>query len=190
MALWRLVSREKAAREPAAREAAASTSRLREAFEAHGAFVCRSLRHLGVPEADLDDLLQEVFLVVSKRLDDYEERGRARSWLYSICSRVASSQRRKVRRRRETEPVAESAAEPLQLEAVQDRQSLELGWRLLQELPAQQREVFVLYEVEDMPMAEIAQALDCPLQTVYSRLYKARERILAQVQRLKAESKA
>src|SRR5687768_10818102 len=119
----------------ASEPAAAMPARLREAFEAHGAFVCRSLRHLGVPETDLDDLLQEVFLVVSKRLDDYEERGRARSWLYSICSRVASGHRRKVTRRRESAPVAEPVAQPSQLEVVQDRQALELGFRLLQELP-------------------------------------------------------
>jgi RNA polymerase sigma-70 factor (ECF subfamily) len=174
-------------KEQASEPAATQPSRLREAFQTHGAFVCRSLRHLGVPEADLDDLLQEVFLVVSKRLDGYEERGRARAWLYSICSRITQGHRRKVTRRRESEPAAELAAQPSQLDAVQNRQALELGFRLLQQLPAQQREVFVLYEVEDMPMVEIAQALGCPLQTVYSRLYKARERILAQVQQLQAE---
>jgi len=171
------------------REATADLpSRLREAFEEHGAFVCRSLRYLGVPEADLDDLLQEVFLVVCQRLTDYEERGRARSWLYSICTRVAQAQRRKQRRSRGFGPVAEQATDATQLDHVQDREALELGWRLLEQLPEQQREVFVLYEVEDMPMSEIARALDCPLQTVYSRLYKARARILAQLQRLPAES--
>lgn len=164
-------------------------ARLREAFEQHGAFVCRSLRYLGVPEADLDDLLQEVFLVVSKRLSDYEEKGRARAWLYSICTRVVSSHRRTLRRRREAGPVEEAAEPAPQLERVQDREALELGWKLLQELPEAQREVFLLYEVEDMPMSEIAQALSCPLQTVYSRLYKARERILEQVQRLAAEGR-
>jgi RNA polymerase sigma-70 factor (ECF subfamily) len=163
-------------------------SRLREAFEQHGPFVCRSLRYLGVPEADLDDLLQEVFLVVCQRLNDYEERGRARSWLYSICTRVVRAQRRKQKRRSELGPPPEQAAAASQLDRVEDREALQLGWRLLQQLPEEQREVFVLYEVEDMPVAEIARALDCPLQTVYSRLYKARERILAQRQRLAGES--
>lgn len=169
---------------PALRGGAAS---LREVFEQHGAFVCRSLRYLGVREADLDDSVQEVFLVVCKRLDDYEERGRTRAWLYSICTRVVNSQRRKLRRSRESTPLSEQAAAP-QVEPI-DREALAVGWRLLDTLPPQQREVFVLYEVEDMPMSEIAQALDCPLQTAYSRLYKARERILAEVQRLPAESK-
>ena len=53
--------------------------RLRELFEEHSAFVCRSLRRLGVADADVDDMLQEVFLVVHQRLDDYEERNRARA---------------------------------------------------------------------------------------------------------------
>jgi RNA polymerase sigma-70 factor (ECF subfamily) len=165
-------------------------SRLREVFEAHGPFVCRSLRYLGVPEADLDDLVQEVFLVVSKRLNDYEEKGRARAWLYSICTRVAHAQRRKDQRRREHEPIPEQIVPARQQDQLEDREALELGRKLLEQLPEPQREVFVLYEVEDMPMSEIARALDCPLQTVYSRLYKARERILEQVQRHSTESES
>ena len=163
---------------------------LREVFEEHGPFVCRSLRYLGVREADLDDLLQEVFLVVHQRLSDYKEQGRARAWLYSICTRVAHAQRRKLGRRRETAMAAEGAAAPTQLEQVQNREALELGWKLVQQLPQQQREVFVLYEVEDMPMSEVAQALSCPLQTAYSRLHQARARILAEVQRLAAEAES
>jgi RNA polymerase sigma-70 factor (ECF subfamily) len=159
-------------------------------FEEHGAFVCRSLRYRGVREADLDDALQEVFLVVYQRLDDYQEKGRARAWLYSICTRVAHAQRRKLGRRRETpsQEGLEQVAAPTQLEHVADREALALGHQLLAQLPPQQREVFLLYEVEDMPMAEIAQALGCPLQTAYSRLHKARARVLAEVERLAAES--
>jgi RNA polymerase sigma-70 factor, ECF subfamily len=163
-------------------------SRLRQAYEQHGAFVCRSLRYLGSAEADLDDLVQEVFLVVCKRLDDYEEKGRARAWLYSICTRIVHAHLRKAKRWRASTPLSEQEL-PAQLEEPVDRAALALGWKLLHQLPQEQREVFVLYEVEDMPMSEVAQALDCPLQTAYSRLYKARERILAEVRRLPAESK-
>jgi RNA polymerase sigma-70 factor, ECF subfamily len=165
---------------------------LREIYEEHAPFVIRSLRYLGVREADLDDTLQEVFLVVYQRLNDYEEKGRARAWLYSISTRVAHAQRRKLGRRRETgaEAFVEAAAAPTQLAQVEDSEAIALGHRLLSQLPPQQREVFLLYEVEDMPMAEIAQALDYPLQTTYSRLHKARERILAEVERLGAENEA
>ena len=163
-------------------------SQLREILEEHGQFLCRSLRYLGVQEADLDDVLQEVLLVVCKRMTDYEERGRLRAWLYSICTRVVRAERRKSARHRPSAELPEQAAPALQLVRVEDREALELGWRLLDQLPPQQREVFVLYEVEDMPMSHIAQALGCPLQTAYSRLYKARQRILAAVERATAES--
>jgi len=162
-----------------------SPPQLRELFEEHASFVWRSLRRLGVAEADLDDMLQEVFLVVYQRLGDYEERSRARSWLYSICVRVASGQRRKVNRRREnvTMELPEQRTAPEQLQQVEDREALLLGHRLLALLPDEQREVFVLYEVEEMPMTEIAQALGCPLYTAYSRLRTARLKLLAEVTR-------
>ena len=146
--------------------------------------MCRSLRLLGVLEPDLDDQLQEVFLVVHQRLHDYEERGSVRAWLYSICTRVARAQRRKLVRRREnvTAEFPETTTAPTQHDRVVDHEALALGQELLQRLPREQRDVFWLYEVEELPMAEIAQALDCPLQTAYSRLRKARERILAEVQ--------
>lgn len=152
---------------------------LRAIFEEYGTFVCRSLRRLGISEADLDDMLQEVFMVVYQRLGDFEERGRTRSWLYSICTRVAYAQRRKLGRRREQLPgeLPDTRAEATQQEHVEDREALALGQRLLARLPAEQREVFVLYEVEGMPMAEIAEALGCPLQTAYSRLRAARSRV-------------
>lgn len=158
--------------------------RLRALFAEHAPFVCRSLRRLGVAEADLDDMLQEVFLVVHQRLADYEERERTRSWLYSICKRVALAQRRKLSRRRENVtcelPDGQTAA--TQLQSVEDLEALRLGQRLLALLSHEQREVFVLYEVEEMSMLEVAAALGCPLQTAYSRLYKAKKLILAAVE--------
>jgi len=159
---------------------------IRHVFDEHGPFVCRSLRYLGVREPDLDDMLQEVFLVVSRRLGDYDEHGRMRAWLYSICTRVARSYRRKAARVRESlnPSFVEQESEPSQLTQVEDRQALVLGCQLLSLISPEQREVFVLYEVEDMTMPEIAQALSLPLQTGYSRLHRARALILAAVQRI------
>jgi RNA polymerase sigma-70 factor (ECF subfamily) len=158
---------------------------LRALFEQHGAFVCRSLRLLGVRESDLDDVLQEVFLVVYQRLHDYEERGRARAWLYSICTRVARAQRRKLGRRREEVSVElpDAASAATQLEGLMKNEALTLGQELLQRLPREQRDVFWLYEIEELPMSEIAQALGCPLQTAYSRLHRARDRVMAEARR-------
>lgn len=159
--------------------------RLRHIFEEHAAFVCRSLRRLGVLEADLDDVLQEVFMVVYQRLTEYQERGRARSWLYSICTRLAAAHRRKAGRRREstTPELPDTPAEATQHTRLEEREALALGQRLLALLPEEEREVFVLYEVEGMAMTEIAEARGCPLQTAYSRLYQARRRIGEHLQR-------
>ncbi len=154
--------------------------RLRQLFDEYASFVWRSLRRLGVAEADLDDQLQEVFLVVYRRLHEYQERDRARAWLYSICRRVAQTQRRSVRRRREDlrGELPEGRTAPMQLVRVEEREALELGHRLLGTLPEEQREVFVLYEIEHIPMQQVADALGCPLYTAYSRLRAARTKIM------------
>jgi RNA polymerase sigma-70 factor (ECF subfamily) len=158
---------------------------VRAIFEQHAAFVWRSLRHLGVPSADLEDATQEVFVVVHRRFASYEERDKLRSWLYAICTRVAQSHIRRLAHRRENimaEP-PEPDVPAAQLDRLEQRQALAHGQAVLAALPEEQRAVFVLYEVERMPMSEVAEALGCPLQTAYSRLYKARERVLATVVR-------
>jgi RNA polymerase sigma-70 factor, ECF subfamily len=175
--------------EPPRRPTVEPPRRLRSLFEEHSSFVWRSLRRLGVADADLDDMMQEVFLVVYHRLADYEERERVRSWLYSICTRVASSQRRKVARRRENvlaEPTDQRVA-PTQQQQVEEQEALRLGRQLLELLPAEQREVFVLYEIEHLPMAQIAEALACPLHAAYSRLRVARQKIVAELERVRRE---
>ncbi|MFM2416306.1 MAG: hypothetical protein RL385_1029 [Pseudomonadota bacterium] len=170
-------------REPPYLDEPKATVPLRAVFDQQAAFVCRTLRRHGVREADLDDMLQEVFLVVHRNLNEYVDRGRMRAWLYSICTRVAHGQRRKVVRRREAPEIEDTERDvaPTQHQHVEDQQALRLGYQLLEALPPQEREVFVLYEVEDMTMSEIAQVMGCPLQTGYSRLNRARERILAQL---------
>jgi RNA polymerase sigma-70 factor (ECF subfamily) len=160
-------------------------------FEQHGAFVCRSLSLLGVSEADLDDAIQDVFLVVYRRMLDYEERGRARAWLYSICTRVARSTRRKRSRRVDESETTyatmlETSFAATQLDRITDHEALALGQKLLQRLPPEQRNVFWMYEIEERPMTEIARESGCPLQTAYSRLHKARRRISTEVQRVAA----
>lgn len=175
------------AERPERRPTVENAPNIRALYEQHAAFVCRSLRRLGVAEADLDDALQEVFLVVYQRLATYRECGKARSWLYSICTRTAHAQRRKRDRRREqlSEEPEQGMMAPPQLLLAEQRQALDLGQRLLERLSAEQREVFVLYEVEEMPMVEVAEALGCPVQTAYSRLHKARAVILNALHRAK-----
>ena len=151
-------------------------------FEEQGEYVVGSLRALDIPAEELEDATQEVFLVVCQRTRDYEERGKLRAWLNSICKRVAWNRCRS--RRRSREELVDSC--DFEVRATQHEQliiteALELGSRLLDGLPTEQRDVFWLYEVENKPMADIARAANCPLQTAYSRLHRARERIQAAV---------
>jgi RNA polymerase sigma-70 factor (ECF subfamily) len=166
-------------------ELEARSRRLAQLFHEHGAFVWRSLRRIGVAPADLEDATQEVFIVVHKRLEEYEERASMRSWLYAICMRVGSRQRRTSSRRRE-DVVAdppELVVQPDQQIGVEQRESLQQLQRMLATLPDKQRTVFVLYEVEHMNIAEIAEAVGCPQQTAYARLHKARERVRIELSR-------
>jgi RNA polymerase sigma-70 factor (ECF subfamily) len=166
-------------------EEAGAEPTVADLFKSHAGFVWRVLTHLGVSGADVEDATQEVFVVVHRRLAEYRERDRARSWLYAICARVARDHRRRIRRRREhlTEAPPESWCAPTQAASLAQRQSLALGERLLQSLPEKQRTVFVLYELEQMSMTEVALAVGCPVQTAYARLHKARERVLVEVAR-------
>lgn len=161
---------------------------MRQLFEQYGTTVGRDLTYLGVPRNDLDDAKQEVFLVVFRQLEKYEERGRIRSWLFSICIRVAWRRRRQLRKQREElVDCPEQAADPTQHERIVNREDLALGCQLLSELAPDQREVFWLYEVEELSMPAIARLIGCPVQTAYSRLQRARERVLTAVKRSATE---
>lgn len=159
-----------------------------EIFREHGAYVFRLLRRLGVPEADLDDATQEVFVSVHRALDRYEEQNRMRAWLSRICVREASRQRRRRPPAGTVEVddlAAASAPGPEEVaEAKQARADFE---HLLTVLDEERRAVFVLYEVEEMPMEEVARAVSCPLATAYSRLRSARKLVIAAARRLEAQ---
>jgi len=161
-------------------------------FKVHHGFVWRVLAHLGVIAAEQEDALQEVFVVVHRRLHEYREQDKIRAWLYAIAARVARDYRRRVHRRREylSDAPPETSQAPSQASDVANRQALVFAERLLATLPDKQRAVFLLYEVEQMPMAEVAVAVGCPLPTAYARLRKARERVLAQVSRAERRGEA
>jgi RNA polymerase sigma-70 factor, ECF subfamily len=160
---------------------------VRDVVRAHGPFIARSLRYLGVLEADLEDAAQEVFVVVHRRLGTFEGRAALSTWLYGVCTRVASARRRRAYHRYESlvpEPL-EPAIAPSQ-EADLERQ--ELRTRLLavlDRLDEDKRAVFVLYEIERQPMKDVAQAVGCPLQTAYYRLHAARGEVLAACEELR-----
>jgi len=142
--------------------------------------VWRALRHLGVAEADVEDASQDVFVVVHRRLADFRGDSSIKTWVYGICVRVAADYRRRARVVREV-PAAEPPAvaqPPEQDEQFARRQSVQQLARILDQLDDEKRAVFVLYEVEELTMIEVAKALECPLQTAYSRLHAARRYVL------------
>jgi RNA polymerase sigma-70 factor, ECF subfamily len=171
---------------PVAPPASVDTARLRRLIDEHLDFIWRSLRRLGVPLTDVDDCTQQVFWVAARRLDTIQE-GCERPFLFSTALRVASDARRSRARRREVLADAEEpydpAPDPEQL--AEQRSARALLDEVLDAMPVDLRAVFMLFELEEMPTAEIAAALALPPGTVASRLRRAREefqRIAARVQ--------
>ena len=152
---------------------------LESLFESHAAFVWRVLARLAIPAADLPDVSQEVFLCANRLLATFEQRCSVTTWLYGICVRVASTHRRRLLRRREQltsePPEATFSGGALSADVAIQRERLE---RVLYQLPEDRAHVFILYELEELTMSEVAAALGCPLQTAYSRLYAARKAVL------------
>jgi RNA polymerase sigma-70 factor, ECF subfamily len=149
-------------------------------FRDHARFVWRALLGLGVGPSDVKDASQQVFLVLHKRLSSFDGKSTVRTFLYGICLRVASEHRRRAYRRYESPfaAVPESGAAATQEACVARRETLEQFQAALDRLQPLHREVFVLYEIEELSMAEIAQAMECPLPTAYSRLRAARKALV------------
>jgi RNA polymerase sigma-70 factor (ECF subfamily) len=152
--------------------------------------VWRTLRRLGVREADLEDTVQEVFMVFHRRLNDFDHACPVGPWLMGIAHRVAAAERRRARHRRELPTASEqlenrpgSINSPHEdVEAIQRRRRVQ---EALDTLDLDRRIVFVMYELEGVACTDIAAALDVPLNTVYSRLRLARERFKGAVVRLR-----
>jgi RNA polymerase sigma-70 factor (ECF subfamily) len=164
---------------------------LAEVYEAHFDFVWRSARRLGIASLHLDDVVQEVFLVVHRRLAEFEGRSSLKTWLFGITRRVVRDHRRSARRK-PAEPLG--AIEPADLDAAADArmtkdEEARLLHAMLDELDEEKREVFVLAELEQMSGPEIADALDVNLNTVYARLRAARAAFESAVVRHQARAR-
>ena len=147
-------------------------------FRQYAPYVRRTLRWLGVAAANVEDVCQEVFIVVHRRLHELDSSGSLRAWVRQICVHAAQNERRRVRRRPEHhEPLAEIPTPSAQHGFVELREMQARLHALLEKLTDEQRTVFVLYEIEQLTMPEVASAIGCPLQTAYSRLHVARSRV-------------
>lgn len=168
----------------------ARMQRLAYLFEEHAGFVARTLRRLGIPDDDVEDGLQEVFLIAQSKLDQIQL-GKERSFLFGIARRRASTLRRS--RDRSSRRAEESLHDVATLERAPDmaEQTEQLQARamldeVLDQLPFDLRTVLVLHELEEMESSEIAQLLDIPQGTVASRLRRAREKFEIAADRMRA----
>ena len=161
-----------------------------QVHDEQGQFVWRTLYRMGVRPPHVEDVYQEVFLVVHRRLHTFNGQCAITTWLYEICFRVAAGYRRKAHFRREELVPDWSELDGLtsptpsperQLVAARQAEQLE---RILDQLPLEYRVVFVMFEIEGMTSEQIAESVGAPLGTVYSRLYRARKRFARALARL------
>lgn len=170
------------------------TSRARrevaDVYRAHADFVYRTLQHLGVRDADLEDVLQEVFCVVHRRLHTYDERVKLTTWLFGICRNLARRHRARAyfRRERPAEAPPDRATEVTPEHRLQQAERKRLLSSALDTLSVDKRVVFVLFEIEERSCADIAELTGVPVGTVYSRLHAARKTFQAAVERLRARA--
>ena len=149
-------------------------------FREQARFVASFLRHMGVFESDLDDMLQDVFVLAHRKGGYLPGPAGPRTWLASLAIRVVTARRRARARRPPASEVTESFADAAQgpAELLESRRSLERVQAALDHLSLEHRAAFILYEIEGESCESIAAMWEVPVGTVYSRLHHARKRFL------------
>jgi len=177
-------------------ESAARAPTFEDVYEAHVDFVWRMVCRLGVRTHAAEDVVQEVFLAVHRRLAEFEGRSSVKTWLVGIVRLILLERRRSMRNKALDQIRAPDAA--ADVDAIEDvctqgpheraahAEAVRLLHELLDGLDEDKREVFVLVELEQMPAVEVASALGVNVNTVYSRLRLAREKFNAALARHRA----
>jgi RNA polymerase sigma-70 factor, ECF subfamily len=153
----------------------------------------RALKRLGVPEGALPDAVQEVLLVVHRRRADFAGQSTFRTWVFGIVMRVASTQRRSLRRARavfsedEASDDLVGSGEPSPFERLERAQASELLHRLLSELGDEERDALVLIDLEELSVEEAAESLGISESTCRSHIRRARRAFNAKVARERAK---
>ncbi len=160
-------------------------------YRSEFAYVWKTLRRLGAPARDMEDLAHDLFVVVHRHLAEYDPRRPLRPWLFGIAVRVLSDYRRTFRNSRELLDRRTAAGEaidgaPPADERLADAQARALLMTALDELPLDRRAVLVMHDLDGVGVPEIATALEIPLNTAYSRLRLARADLAAAVRRPRA----
>jgi RNA polymerase sigma-70 factor (ECF subfamily) len=158
-----------------------------ETYEEYFDFVWLSLRRLGVAPAQLDDAAQDVFVVVHRRLQEFEFRSELKTWLFAIALRMARSYRRKPQAAVTVEGLEQLAgAGPSPHDALAQVEALRAMDGILASMDEERRVLFIMVELEQIAVPEAAAVLGLKLNTAYSRLRLARDDFNAQVKRLQA----
>jgi RNA polymerase sigma-70 factor (ECF subfamily) len=155
---------------------------LEQIYDKHFDFVWRNARRLGVPEASADDVVQDVFMIVQRRLPIYDGRAPMQSWLFGILVRVVATQRRSYRRKAARNvPFDQSisreltaAQDPTPFEQLERSERAELFANVLGQLDEDKRALLILSELEDWTLREIAELYKSNINTIYSRLRAAK----------------
>lgn len=150
-------------------------------YESSFDFVWRNARRLGVSDGAIDDVVQDVFIIAHRRLVDFEARSSIRTWLFGILLKVAKDHRRSEKRRLVREQtsaelsVLDSDEPDSPADSMAKKQAADLVMRLLDSLDDEKRAIFVSVELEQMTVAEVAEAVGLNLNTAHARLRSARQ---------------
>lgn len=158
-----------------------------DTYDRHFDFVYLTLRRLGVDTAQLDDATQDVFVVVYRKLDEFAFRSGIKTWLFAIALRIAPRYRRKNHHAAETDPEQVPTHQPSPQEQTIRNQAMQIMDRILAQMDEDRRILFIMAELEQVPVSEAAEALGIKLNTAYSRLRLARDDFNAQVKRQLAQ---
>jgi RNA polymerase sigma-70 factor (ECF subfamily) len=174
------------AADPLPTRASTATIDFRDIYVAHFDYVWCNLRRLGVQDSSVADAVQDVFVVVHRRLPEFVAHGSAKAWLFGITLRVARDYRRRNQRKGGLAPLLEETVageHPSPMDSAVRSESVQILERLLEHLDEEKREVFVLVEVNELTVPQAAEALGASIPAVQSRLRTARMQFDAAVAR-------
>ena len=177
---------------PASIEVPAFDSIYAQYFE----FVRFSARYFGVKPPAMDDVVQEIFMVIHRKLATLRQPESLRSWIYSIVRRTVTDYHRTQRTRLASDLVlslfveTQQETQPTPLELTEQSEAAQLLQGLLEEIDPRKREVLILVEAQGMTVPEISSGLEIPLDTVYTRLRAARIAFDAALRRRIAREKS
>jgi RNA polymerase sigma-70 factor (ECF subfamily) len=181
-------------REPAVgTESSAESLNFDDVYQAHFGFVWRVVRRQGIAPEHVDDVCQEVFIIVHRKLPDFEQRAKVRTWLYQIVTNVVRNQRRSIQRK---SVHARSRGDVLEPDELNDgapspeahlgrRQAAEVAREILMGMNEKHRMVFVLAELEGMSLRDVAEATGESIHTMRSRLRAARSEFQRHARRMR-----